>query len=226
MATLTSPTLERLIKETRIMLNQPQKANSFWTDEELTVYLNDAVRVYFMEVNERAEGQFDTKVELDLVNGQEEIDLPADCFEVKTLAKKWTTANKILTYKVNLTDPTTALPQGGPNYYEPFYYFRGNKIVLNPIPGFDETAGLILEYTAFPEQMIYGGDAMSARVTPVFKELIVMYAVYKAKIKESLTTGSTTYGPAQTLLADLFTTFKNDIGGRSKYPQYTVPYKY
>lgn len=225
MATLSSPTLDRLLKEVRIFLNQPQKSNSFWTDEELTLYLNDAVRIYFLEVNERSEGQFDAKVNLDIVAGQEEVALPADCFEVKALFAVWNNENRILTYKNNLTASTSSQEQGGPTYYEPYYYFRGNNLVLQPIPAFDKAAGLLLEYTAFPEQMIYGGDTLSNKVSPVFKELIVMYAVYKAKVKESLVTGTNTSALVEVHLADLFNTFKNDIGGRSKYPQYTVPYK-
>lgn len=225
MATLSSPTLERLIKEVRIFLNQPQKTNSFWTDEELTLYLNDGVRMYFLEVNERSEGQFDVKTTLDLVQGQETVDLPTDCFEVKALYASWNSQLRMLAYKNNLTNSLAKQPAGGPDYFEPFYYFRGNSLVLSPTPDFSLTGGLVLEYTAFPEQMIWGGDVMTSKISPVFKELIVMYAVYKAKVKESLVTGTNTAALAQAHLGDLFKAFKEDIGSRSKYPQQTVPYK-
>lgn len=224
MASLSSPTLERLLKEVRITLNQPSKNNSFWTDEELTMYLNDAIRVYFLEVNERSEGQFDTKVSLDLVADTETVSLPTDCFEVKALYRVFNDENKVLNYKPNIIESYGTTTSTGDSYYEPYYYFRGNDIVLRPIPGFSETGGLVLEYTQFPEVLILGSDVMPSKVSPVFKELIIMYAVYKAKIKESMVNGANTYSAAESHLADLYKTFKEDVGGRSKFPQFMRPF--
>lgn len=224
MATLTLPTLDRLLKETRVFLGQENAANSTWSDAELTMYLNDAFRVYFLEVSERAEGQFDTQTTLDIVSGVEVVDLPSDCFKVKVL---WKIANQqdiILSYKNNLSYSRDNLPDQNPDTYEPYYYFRGNAIILNPTPSFTQADGLRLEYTQFPEQMIYSGDVISAGFSPVFKEMLVMYAVYKAKVKESLVTGTNTYEAVKEHLTDLYTIFKEDVGLRSKYPQFIKPF--
>lgn len=225
MATLSSPTLQRLIQEVRIILNQPRQENSRWTDAELANYLNDGVQKYFAVINEVGEGQFDTQTDLNIVSGVETVTLPTDCYTVKVLYKKENSAYKPLIYRNNFTQAfNTAAIGGDSNSYEPSYYFRGNSIVLHPIPAFSETAGLRLEYTAFPEVMIYGGDTMTAGISPLFKELVVMYGVYKAKMKDDLVNGSDTSAKAAAHLSDLYNNFKHQVTERSKYPTFVLPF--
>lgn len=224
MALLTEPTLKRLLLEARIFLNQRDAANSFWKDDELTQYINDGIRQYFLTLNENAEGQFDTSTSLDLVNGQELVALPDDCFEVRSLYKVKSNYNEMLHFKNNVSQSyDTQVNSTGENY-SPYYYFRGNSIVLRPIPGFNETGGLLLEYTQFPETLINGADAMTSGISPIFKELVVMYCVYKAKLKESSVMGGNTFQAAQIHLADLYKNFKTAVSSRSKYPQYINPF--
>lgn len=223
MATLSSPTLNRLIKSVRTALNQPKKENSFWSDEELTEYLNDAVRVYFLEVSERAEGQFDTVTDLNITSGTETVALPSDFFEVKALYRKTGTTYVPLNYNVNVTDAYSTEGTGGAGYF-PSYYLRGNDIVLRDVPGITETAGLKLEYTAFPETMIWGGDTLTSKVSPIFKELIVAYGIYKAKLKESMVKGGDLHVNAANHLNKLYEIFKETVGQRSKYPQFVKPW--
>jgi len=224
MATLQQPTLQRLIKETRIFLNQQEASNSFWSDEELTMYLNDAVAMYYQEVLERAEGQFDKQVDLDLVSGVDLVALPTDCYEIKCLYKSTGNSFTILSYRNNLTESYENSQTTSSSTYFPSYEFRANNIVLRPAPGFSETAGLRLEYTAFPDTMVWGGDVMTSGVAPVFKELIILYAVYKAKIKESLTIGSGSFAPVQQLLDSAYNRFKDSVGFRSKNPTFVLPF--
>jgi hypothetical protein len=175
-------------------------------------------------VAERAEGQFDKAISLNLVANQETVDLPSDCFEVRALFKVYSDRNQILQYRNNLTDSYETLNNDGATSYEPFYYFRHNSIVLRPVPNFNETGGLFLEYTAFPETMIWGGDTLTSFVSPIFKEMIVLYAVYKAKTKESLTTGNNTYAPVKAMLDEAYLRFKDTVGYRSKFPQSIKPW--
>lgn len=219
MATLTSPTLERLITEARLFLRQPDATNSTWSDTELTVYANDAIRTYFLEINERAEGQFDKVINLDIVSDSETVDLPTDFFEVRSLYKKANTEYKIMKYVNDFTDSFTN--QGGTSgtAYLPYYFFRGNAIVLRPVPNFSETAGLRLEYTAFPETLIWGGDQLTSGISPIFKELVVMYIVYKAKLSDSANNGDANgHTIVAAHLGDLYQKFKETVGYRSKYP--------
>ena len=51
-----------------------------------------------------------------------------------------------------------------------------------------------------------------------------MYAVQKAKLKESLTNGTDTGALARQQLSDIYQLFKDTIRGRSKYPTFTVPF--
>jgi hypothetical protein len=224
MALLQPPTLSRLIKEARIFLNQKEEKNSFWKDDELSIYANDAIRQYFLILSENAEGQFDEKVSLDLVAGQETIALPTDCFEVRAIFRVQNEVNQILQYKNNLTESYDTSVQSGGDTYVPYYYFRGESIVLRPVPGTNEVGGLVLEYTKFPETLITGLDAMTSNISTIFKELVVMYMVYKAKLKESSVQGGDTYRASEGHLSSLFTQFKNTVGGRSKFPQYILPF--
>lgn len=224
MATLTSPTLSKLLTNVRFMLNQPNPANSFWTDLELTEYINEAIRMYFAEVTMNNEGQFVTQTDLNIVSGTETVALPADCFEVRVLYKKISDAYIVLPYNPSVVSDYST--QGGTSseFFRPLYTLRDNNLVLRPIPNFSETAGLRLEYIRFPETLVNGGDTMSTQVSPVFKQLIEMYAVYKAKIKESLVSGVNTAAMAQSNLDQIYVTFKDVIRDRSKYPQFTIPF--
>lgn len=224
MATLTEPTLKRILTEVRIFLNQRDPNNSFWADDELTSYVNDAIKQYFLIINENAEGQYDVSTTLDIVANQETVALPADCFEVRALYKVKTNYNEILRYVNNVTQSYETGVGTESTDYSPYYYFRGDSLVLRPIPGFSETGGLLLEYTAFPETLINGQDTMNSGISPLFKELVVNYCIYKAKLKESSVIGGDTYAPIQQHLADLVKAFKIAISSRSKYPQFVVPF--
>lgn len=225
MANLQSPALSEILKDARILLNEQTTTNSFWSDPELTTYANDGIKLYFLEVQEHAEGQFDTTADLDIVSGTETVTLPTDCFEVRALYKKRTTEYDILHYNNNLTGSFSLQSGGGnPNTYTPSYFFRGNSLVLRPQPDFNETGGLRLEYTRFPDTMITGGDVMTSGISPVFKELIVMYVVWKAKVKEDLVNGGNTADKAYVHLSALVSKFKDTVGGRSKHPTFVKPF--
>lgn len=224
MATLSAPNLESLIREVRIFLGQRKEANSRWKDDELALYLNDGIRQYFLELQKVAEGQFDTTTTLNIVSGVETITLPSDCFTVKTLYRVENGTNYILPYKNNFNESYDTSGVAGSNPYRPYYYFRGNYLVLRPAPAFSETGGLLLEYTQFPDDMITGNTTMPIGISPIFKELVVKYAVYQAKIQESSVMGTNTYSAIEAHLADLYNNFKHAISERSKYPQTIKPY--
>jgi hypothetical protein len=223
MATLTKPTLDRLIQEARIFLNQEDSSNSFWSDRELTMYANDAIRQYFSAIVDNAEGQFDTVTDLDIVSGTDVVDLPVDCFEVRAIYKKANDSYRVLPYLNLVTQDFDTNGGNSSLNYEAYYYFRGDSIVLRPIPNFSEVSGLKIEYTAFPETLIWGGDTMN-KVSPLFKELIILYMVYKAKVKESLVNGTNTSAQAAALLQDTYTNFTNTVSKRSQYPTFVKPF--
>ncbi len=224
MATLSSPTLQALLTSVRTMLNQPKESNSFWKDVELTEYLNEAVSMYFLECVLNNEGYFTTTSNLNIVSGTETISLPSDCFQVKNVWKKVTNGYITLNYRNDMTSGYSTEGGSAPESYTPSYEFRANNLVLQPTPNFSETAGIKLEYIQFPDQMVWGGDSMTAQVSPIFKQLIVMYAVYKAKLRESMVNNVATYGAAQTNLGDLYKMFKDTLQRRSRNPTYVIPF--
>jgi hypothetical protein len=206
------------------MLKQKDPTNSFWSEVELISYVNEAIRLYFLECTINNEGYFTTTTDLAIVSGSETVALPTDCFEVKNLWKSVTNGYILLPYKNSLTDSYSTQSGGGTDSYLPSYYFRGNNLVLRDTPNFSQTAGLKLEYIQFPDTMIYGGDSMTNQVSPIFKQLIVMYAVYKAKLSESLANNVNLYAAAKQNVDELYTIFKDTISNRSKNPTFVTPF--
>lgn len=225
MATLSAPTIDDLIQDVRTMLGQPNSTNSTWTDEELTTYLNQGVRRYFTEVVQNMEGAFTTTTTLDCVSGVETIALPADFFKIKNLYVKVTQGYAILNYRNSLNRSYTTTGDTSAENFRPDYFLRGTDLVFHPVPNFTSTGGAyLLEYVQFPETMISGGDSLTTQVSPVFKDLIEMYAVYKAKLRESMTSGTDTASGALSNLNDLFTSFKEIVTSVSANPTYVQPW--
>lgn len=224
MATLTSPTLGKLITNVRNFLNSPNPANSFWTDQELTEYLNEAVRLYFAEVSHVNEGQFTTKTALNIVANTETVALPTDCFVVKALRKKSASDWLILDYVNDITNSYSTQGGSGSDTFVPYYFFRGNSLVLRPTPNFSETAGLELEYMQFPDMLAGAADSLSNQISPIFKQLIEAYAIYLAKVKESTVNGVVMHKIPQERLDMLYISFKEAVANRSRGPQYIIPF--
>lgn len=221
MGTLTSPTLTTILGNVRNLLNQPNSANSFWSDAEITSYINEAIRIYFAELSKIDEGYFTTQTDLNVTNGVETVALPSDFFSLRALYKKSGTLYVMLPYRNNLTEGYDTTSGSSSDAYLPYYYFRGNSLVLRPIPGFSETASLRLEYIQFPDTLVNGSDTQTAQISPVFNQVIEMYAVYKAKMKESLVTGVDTSALARDNLAVLTKQYTDVIQNRSKNPTFT-----
>jgi len=229
MSILTSPTLGKLICNVRNLLGQPNPQNSTWTDLELKEYINEGVRMYFAEVAKNYEGYFtvttDPSNNLVYTANVDTIALPSDCFQVRAVYIQRPQGWSLLEYKNDLTHGYwTNTGNGAPNVYQPYYYFQGNNIVLRPVPN-QTAAGVIkLDYIQMPDQMINGGDTLSNQISPVFKQLIEMYAVMKAKMKQSMVTGTDMTVLPRANLAEIYANFKNTIMPRSAYPVYTEPF--
>lgn len=221
---LSSATLGSYITSVRMLLNQPNSSNSTWSDQELTHYLNEAIRLYFLEVTNNNEGFWTKTADLNIVSGVETVDLPTDCYQVKALYQQVNQGYVILPYRNNVYESYST--QGGTdsNTYFPSYYFRDNKLVLRPVPNYSATGTLRLEYMYFPDVLQQVGDEVSDNMMPVFRQVIEMYAVYKAKMKESLVSGVDTSVLAKANFNEVAKQFKDVVQQRSKFPQFIVPW--
>lgn len=224
MATLSSPSLGKTITNVRNFLSQPNPANSAWTDAELTEYINEGIRMYFAEVVKTSEGYFTTNTLLDVVTDVETVALPSDFFEVRALYIQRNNAWEILPYNNNITDGFYTNSGSSSLTYAPYYFFRSNNLVLRPTPNFSATGVLRLEYVQFPDTLVNGGDMLTNQVSPVFKQLIEMYAVYKAKLKQSMTNGVNIHQVPLENLNQIYSQFKDTINKRSQYPEFIVPF--
>lgn len=217
---LSAPTLGSYLTAVRDLLNQPDASNSFWSDAELVRYINEAIRMYFLEVTNNDEGFWTKTVSLDMVANVETVPLPADCFNVKAVYRAVTNGYVVLPYLNAESDSYSTISGGAGDTYLPSYYFRENSLVLRPVPNSNQTAALQVEYVYFPDSMSSAGDTTGTNVLPVFRQLIEMYAVYKAKMKESLTNGTDTSALAKANLGEIYKLFIDTVRNRSKFPQF------
>lgn len=225
MAALLQPTLQQLLFNVRNFLNQPDPNNSSWSDAELTGYLNEAIRRYFGEVVQSSEGLFTKQTDLDITAGNETIALPSDFFEVVRLYKKVNNEYISLYYDNSSQQNYTTDGPSSSTAAAFSYYLRGDDLVLRNTPQFTETGGLRLEYIYFPETMVNGGDSMTTQVAPVFKDLIEMYAVYKAKLKESVLGHNVDMvSRLQGHVGDLYKQFQDVIAQRSHGISFVKPF--
>lgn len=181
----------------------------------------------FLTIQEYTEGQFDKTTSLNVTNAVETVALPSDCFAIRGVWYKQGSINRRLEYRQNITEDFSndASTNGAANY-EPYYYLRGNYLVLRPIPGFTSTdTPVYVEYTAFPSALVYGSDSMDSGISPIFKQVLVAYAVTEAKRKDDLVTGGNTRQAAEAHLADLWNNFKHQVSERSKAPTYITPFE-
>lgn len=226
MGLLSSPTSLELLEEIRSGLNQPDSTNSFWSDDDILRYINKGIRRFFMEAVVHMEGHFTTQEDLDLVSGVDAVDLPSDFFSIRALYKHLANNQSyaMLRYRNNLTEGYETLGSTNSDTYLPYYYIRSQQLILRPVPNLSETDGLRLEYIQFPETMVTGGDTLTAEVSPVFRDLIVAYATWQAKKKESLVTGVDVTAIAKDDLQDQYTVFKDIIVSRSANPTAVIPF--
>lgn len=230
MSLLASPTLNSLLTDVRNLLGQPNSDNSYWSDFEITQYINEGVRIYFAQVVKNYEGYFTVSTDpnaggsgnLTYTANNELVALPTDCFQIRALYIQRPQGWSLLEYRNDVTHGYwTNTGNGSPNIYQPYYFFQGNNIVLRPVPNVTGTNALKLDYIQMPDQMVNGGDSLTNQISPVFKQLLVMYAVYKAKIKQSMVSGTDLTAIAKANLNEIFNSFKDAIMPRTASPRYT-----
>jgi len=115
---------------------------------------------------------------ISLKAGQEEYDLPYDFLKQRRF---WIRYSKGGEYKLlekmdfSLYDPNSSYSQSNPHYF-----FRGKKIVINPVPKAD--AGDILPfYYYLPPLLVYDSDVLDENYIPASKAYILTnYALQKA----------------------------------------------
>jgi hypothetical protein len=194
--------------------------------------------MYFQEVVKNYEGYFTVSTDpgsgglgnygngnLSYTSGSDLIALPNDCFQVRAVYIQRPNGWSILEYINDLTHGYwTTSGAGGTTDYQPTYFFQGNNLVLRPIPNATSSGNIKVDYIQLPDQMINGGDGMTNQVSPVFKQLIEMYAVYKAKLKQSMVSGTDLTALPKANLTEIYEVFKNTIMPRSAYPRYTDPF--
>jgi hypothetical protein len=221
---LVSPSVQDMLTAARRLLRQPDPSNSQWTDEDLLAWLNEAVRIHMCELTGLDEGHFTGIDDLNIVSGTETIALPTDCFMVKVVYKKVNNGFVPLNYRNTLNVGYSTQGGTSPELYQPYYFFRGNSLVVRPVPNFSETDGIRVEYFQMPAILTDSSDQLSAQIAPVFRQSVEAYVVYMAKLSESLTSGTNTAALAEKHFNGLYSQFQQLSQKRSKNPTYIQPF--
>jgi hypothetical protein len=221
---LIAPTLQSLLESIRDLLGQPDPNNSYWSDAELTRYINEGVRLHSAELGSIDEGATATTTTLNIVSGQDTVALPSDFFMLKALYMVKPNSRELLVYHNNLTESYSTQGTDNSSSYSPYYYFRGNSVVLRPPPAFDAVGGLEAEYLQLPAVLQDSADQLTAQISAMFVSSVEMYGVYKAKVKESLVSGVRTDAVAKENFSDLFNQFRDLSALRSKRPTSVQPF--
>jgi len=158
------------------------------------------------------------------VANSDTIALPSNFFAARIVYKKINNGYVALPYRNNFTEGYST--QGGTSNdtYFPYYYFDDSNLIIRPTPNSSETGGIRIEYIHWPDQLVNGGDTLAAQFSPIFRSLLVAYAVYKAKLKESLVNGVALHSAAKDDLQIQYDNFRETIRRRSLALQAIIPF--
>lgn len=146
-------------------------AEGFISITDIDRWANEALMRYTTMLMQAHEGYFETTKTLNIVSGQEEVSLPTNFSNDKRFLKTTLlervlpSSNVPLKFRKRYDEPNATLGVGGTTYV-PTYKFRGNKIILEPTPGFSETGGLLLTFQALHPRL-HSANAQAGASTTI-----------------------------------------------------------
>lgn len=155
-------TLEQMQDQIYEILGKSRQTYGLLTPTKVTAMINDSMR-HIMTLMLGMNASWANKVDyLDVVGDSHYVDLPADCAVVNFLKMKnaTDTAYQPLKYNENY-DGATSVQAQSPVSYSPIYHFVNSKIWLDPIPDANITDGIMIEYIAFPTELVSNNDPIS-----------------------------------------------------------------
>jgi len=165
-----SITLTSLLADCRIQLSDAQCQSSFWTDADLTLYINNALLTLFGLLPSDALRDYEKLDETNIVSGTVNYDLPSDFYLEYSIYY-----NGILCRKIKYSEQYVI---DGNTYFktlanQPGYSINNDDIYLHPSPEHDAASGLKVYYLAKPPVLVSGSDTVNldAAYSPIIVKL-------------------------------------------------------
>lgn len=153
-----------------------------WSNNtELNYYINIAYRSYYDElVVNGYKGLLTTPVELDTVANVESVALPVDFLKAWRVDRILPGGYAPLDFR-EIYEDYIYKTGASYSYYRPTYSFRGNNLILNPIPQNSETSALRVIY--YPNLTVLSDDTDEPVIgfRPSWQEMIPVKAAIIAK---------------------------------------------
>lgn len=196
---------------TKVRRKIDEEAASFWSDDELDDYINQAYRYYLNKLLELSHPILLTSTNLSIVAGTSTIALPSDYIEARLVEHTYPNYTRPLQYveRYDQVNGTSGNLSAGCEYT---YCFMGNNLVLQPTPVSSEvgsaTAGIKLTYFYLPDDL--SDDADEPIFSALYHDLLVLNAVLQAKEKEeAVGNGGSDSAPFKRTLMELEEAFIN-----------------
>lgn len=140
-----------LVDNVALKLGDPSL--QFFTAPEIKQAIGESYRFYYMRLIKKAEGYFETTVNLDIVASTETVSLAALTPPYKNISQLWryvTNGQIPMKEQENRFDAVYTLAVASGDAYVPQYKQQGTNIILYPPPGASQTAALKLDYVYLP----------------------------------------------------------------------------
>jgi hypothetical protein len=155
---------------------QQSSATGFIADSEIDAWANEAYYKYCARLIMANQGYFDTTASLDLTANVEAIALPnnflgsRDFLRMVRVERVLPTVRVPLKYRKRFDEGNPTISASIGQTYLPTYDFRGNNLILEPMPTFTElnaggTAGLLITFPALPPKLQSGNAVAGASTT-------------------------------------------------------------
>ncbi|MBP7209567.1 MAG: hypothetical protein KBA02_00060 [Paludibacteraceae bacterium] len=169
---------------------------SYWTDNELNNWIEQAYNYYYMWVIQTFDGYFAKDILMNIVAGQAKYALPSDFFKIRLLERVYPTQTIPLKFFDRIETPNIISGANYGLYNVPTYRFEGQNIVLEPTPDASFTNALRLEYYPQPTTLSAESSTLDDGYLPLWEEPLVLRAVISAKQKsETVTSGGEDIDP-------------------------------
>lgn len=160
-------------------------SESFWSDDELDDYINEAYFHYWQWMLRAEYYRCQKTALLDLVSGTPNIALPSDFAIAKRVERVLSSGSLIpLDWDDRYDEPNYANGGGTGNDYLPSVNYEGSNLILEPTPQESVTGGIKLTYYYYPERLEDDGDEPDAAFLDFYHDIIIGQAVLFAKAKE------------------------------------------
>lgn len=170
---------------TRLRRKLDETSEDYWTDDELTDYINEAYYYYWQWLLNARDNRALKSTTLNIVADTAEIALPSDFISARLIEKVEDNSTYPIEWFERFDEPNYTGGVSYTGYYSGFTIrFVGTDLVLEPTPNTSETGGIKLTYYFLPAELSDDSDTPDAGFSALYHDLLLFKAAVFAKTKE------------------------------------------